>query len=101
MVAYGPRLLQAVLAAVADVHFYQLAIRLIGHTTAKWAVSCSDTHPQAFASRYACQLTGVWSPVCPQLLCYACNWFLLYTLVRTYSNSLETALSLIALAYWP
>ena len=39
--------------------------------------------------------------LCLQLLCYACNWFLLYTLVRTYSNSMETSLTLIALAYWP
>ena len=38
-VAYGPRLLQAVLVAVADAHFYRLAVRLIGEQAARWAVS--------------------------------------------------------------
>ena len=46
MVAYGPRLLQAVLVAVADAHFYRLAVQLIGEQAARWAVSCAHLpHP--------------------------------------------------------
>ena len=72
VVAYGPRLLQAVLVALADVHFHHLARRLLGDAAGRWA-----------------------------MLCYLSNWFLCYTLPRTYSNSLETCLTVIALAYWP
>ena len=72
IVAYGPRLLQAMLVAVADVHFHRLAKRLLGDAAGEWA-----------------------------MLCYLTNWFLCYTLPRTYSNSLETCLTILALAHWP
>ena len=41
LVSYGPRLLQALLVATTDVHFYRLATRLMGREAAKWAVSPS------------------------------------------------------------
>ena len=71
-VAYGPRLLQAALVAVADVHFLSMARRVVGGEAGEWA-----------------------------MLCYLCNWFLCYTLPRTYSNSLEACITILALAHWP
>ena len=69
---HAPRLLQSILIAAADVRLWLLGRRLWG------------------------EAGGWWS-----LLCYACNWFLCYTLTRTYSNSMEAALAVIAMSYWP
>ena len=69
---HSPRLLQSLLVAAADVRLYQLGKRVWG------------------------EAGGWWS-----LLCYECNWFLCYTLTRTYSNSLEAAWAVIAMSYWP
>ena len=69
---HSPRLLQSLLVAAADVRLYALAARLWGEPAARWA-----------------------------LLCYECNWFLCYAMTRTYSNSMEAALAVIAMSYWP
>ncbi|EQC29704.1 hypothetical protein SDRG_12704 [Saprolegnia diclina VS20] len=71
-VAYAPRLLQGLIAAVGDVFLYKLAFVYVGETAAKWALFS--------------QLT---------------SWFAFYTLVRTYSNSIEAVCTTVALAYWP
>ncbi|OQR87527.1 GPI mannosyltransferase [Achlya hypogyna] len=71
-VAYGPRLLQGLLAAVGDVFLYKLAFRYLGEGAARWALFS--------------QLT---------------SWFAFYTLVRTYSNSVEAVCTTVALAFWP
>lgn len=37
----------------------------------------------------------------PQYLLTLSNWFMFYTMTRTYSNSLETVLTVCTLYYWP
>ena len=69
---HSPRLLQSALVAAADVRLWLLGKRLWGEAGGRWP-----------------------------LLCYECNWFLCYTLTRTYSNSMEAALDVIAMSYWP
>ncbi|OQR88481.1 GPI mannosyltransferase [Thraustotheca clavata] len=71
-VAYAPRLLQGVLAAIGDIFLYKLAYMYLDERAAKWAL-------------YS-QLT---------------SWFSCYTLVRTYSNSIEAIITTMALSYWP
>lgn len=68
---HSPRLLQSTLIAAADLRLYQLGRRLWGEESGWWS-----------------------------LVCYECNWFLCYTLTRTYSNSMEAALAVIAMSYW-
>ncbi|KAK3021164.1 hypothetical protein RJ639_045876 [Escallonia herrerae] len=68
----APRLLQSIFSAFGDLYFYKLCKVLFGDQIAQWAL---------FA-----QLT---------------NWFMLYCITRTLSNSLETVLTLVGLYYWP
>ncbi|KAK9824054.1 hypothetical protein WJX72_007382 [[Myrmecia] bisecta] len=70
-VANAPRLLQAPLAACADVYVYSLTRELFGAAVARWALAC-------------------------QVL----SWFTFYCLVRTFSNSLEAILTIAALYHW-
>lgn len=72
MIAYGPRIISAVFAAVGDLATYKLGARLGGINLGITALAC-----QIF------------------------NWFYFYTCVRTYSNSIECVLTTCALAYWP
>ncbi|TTD92248.1 GPI mannosyltransferase 3 [Bagarius yarrelli] len=67
-----PRVLQALLAALADVKLYQIARRCENPDAAKWT--------------YFCQL---------------CSWFTWYCSTRTLTNSMETTLSVLALSYYP
>ena len=69
---HSPHLLQSALVAAADVRLWLLSRRVWGEESGWWA-----------------------------LVCYECNWFLCYTLTRTYSNSMEAALAVIAMSYWP
>lgn len=73
-VVAAPRALQAVIAAAGDWYTYRLAERLLGQSTtgAKWALA-------------AAVFSGA-------------NW---YISARTFSNSLETTLTAVALTYWP
>ncbi|KAH6794413.1 Alg9-like mannosyltransferase family [Perilla frutescens var. hirtella] len=68
----SPRLLQSMFAAICDLYIYKFSRVLFGGNVAKWAL---------FA-----QLT---------------NWFLFFCMPRTFSNSLETVLTLVSLYYWP
>ncbi|NWZ21870.1 PIGB mannosyltransferase, partial [Asarcornis scutulata] len=67
-----PRLVQAVLAAFADVKLYLLVRHLENAETAKYV--------------YFCQL---------------CSWFTWYSCTRTLTNTMETLLTIFALYYYP
>lgn len=68
-----PKVFGGVVAAVADVHVYRFALRILGsEMIARWALLLS--------------VTSAW------------NWFMA---TRSFSNSLEAALTAVALAYWP
>ncbi|XP_060780195.1 GPI mannosyltransferase 3 isoform X1 [Neoarius graeffei] len=67
-----PRLLQALLSALADVKLYEI--------TRKWE------NPEAAKWTYFCQL---------------CSWFTWYCSTRTLTNTMETTLSVLALSYYP
>ncbi|SPQ93664.1 unnamed protein product (mitochondrion) [Plasmodiophora brassicae] len=67
-----PRLVQAAIATIGDVFLYKLANRWFGSRVATLS-----------------------------LFCQLVNWFYFYCIVRTFSNSVETILTLIALFYWP
>eukprot|EP00744_Colponema_vietnamica_P006613 GILI01009585.1.p1 GENE.GILI01009585.1~~GILI01009585.1.p1 ORF type:complete len:544 (-),score=100.96 GILI01009585.1:316-1788(-) len=71
LVAYSPRLVQGFLAAVGDFYVYKLARHLFGPKVAPYALFC-------------------------QVVC----WFNFYCLVRTYSNSVEAVLTIVAVYYW-
>jgi phosphatidylinositol glycan class B len=68
----APYIMQSYLAALSDYFCILLADRLFGYTVAKWTM-------------FAIQI----------------NWFNFYCLTRTYSNSFEASLTMIALYYWP
>ncbi|ETV77912.1 hypothetical protein, variant [Aphanomyces astaci] len=71
-VAYGPRILQGIVTVVTDVFLYKLA----------------RTYFDGAAAKYA-------------LLCQLASWFIFFALSRTFSNSIETCCTTIALRYWP
>ncbi|XP_048812839.1 GPI mannosyltransferase 3 [Lagopus muta] len=72
LLIWVPRLVQAVLAAFADVKLYLLVKHLENAETAKYV--------------YFCQL---------------CSWFTWYTCTRTLTNTMETLLTIFALYYYP
>ncbi|CAI5490330.1 unnamed protein product [Closterium sp. Naga37s-1] len=74
LVRHSPRFMQAAMAALADLRLYALTQRLF------------PSHPSAAAWALLCNLT--------------CG-FLLFCATRTFSNSLEASLAVIALSYWP
>ncbi|KAG0325366.1 hypothetical protein BGZ99_000732 [Dissophora globulifera] len=70
---YAPRLLQSFFAAVADFYTYRFANRLFDSpTTASWTLFLSVT-----------------------------SWWNFFCSTRTLANSLEAALTIVALYYWP
>ena len=73
VIAWGPRVAQAAIAAVGDVYTHELARR--------WFRSAS-------AARYAA-------------FCSLACWFNFFCGVRTFSNCLEAVLTAAALAHWP
>ncbi|TPX62035.1 hypothetical protein SpCBS45565_g07106 [Spizellomyces sp. 'palustris'] len=68
----APRLVQAGFAAVGDIYTYLLAYKLFGHGAAKWALICSIL-----------------------------SWYTFFCGIRTFSNSMESVLTVAALYYWP
>ncbi|KAJ3258885.1 glycosylphosphatidylinositol anchor biosynthesis [Chytriomyces hyalinus] len=68
----APKLVQAVFAAVGDVYTFMLAQKLYGKGPSKWAL---------FASLV--------------------SFFNFFCGVRTFSNSIETSLTAVAMYYWP
>ena len=73
VVAHLPRVLQAMLAAVGDLYVY------------KWSLKLFRSKPIAF-----------WS-----LFCSCVSFFNFFCITRTFSNSAETVLTIVALYYWP
>jgi phosphatidylinositol glycan class B len=71
-VAWGPRLLQAGAAGLGDLYVYRLGVRVFGERAGRWALACSLT-----------------------------SWFNFYCITRTFSNSLEAVLTVVALSLWP
>ncbi|ELU03730.1 hypothetical protein CAPTEDRAFT_107850 [Capitella teleta] len=67
-----PLLIQAVFAALADVYLYKLSSKLSGVRVGRWS-----------------------------LLCQLTSWFTFYCAPRTLTNSLETALTTIAMHHFP
>ncbi|KAH7569299.1 hypothetical protein JRO89_XS06G0140200 [Xanthoceras sorbifolium] len=68
----APRLLQSIFSAVGDLYLYKLSNALFNDRVAKWA-----------------------------LVCQLANWFMFFCFNRTFSNCLETVLTLVGLYYWP
>ncbi|MCO5591543.1 hypothetical protein L7F22_045529 [Adiantum nelumboides] len=71
LVMKAPRLLQALFAAAGDLYLFRLTKLHWGDYAAQWAIFCQ-----------------------------LCNWFTFFCMVRTFSNCLETVLTLAALYYW-
>lgn len=67
-----PRILQALLAALADVKFYLLVRTLEEQDVAKW-----------------------------MFFCHLCSWFTWFCCTRTLSNSVEASVTCLALFYFP
>ncbi|KAK2920225.1 GPI mannosyltransferase 3 [Channa argus] len=67
-----PRIIQALLAAFADVKFFFLIKTLDTHDVAKWT-----------------------------FFCHLCSWFTWYCCTRTLTNSMETTITCLALFYFP
>ncbi|ORY78028.1 Alg9-like mannosyltransferase family-domain-containing protein [Leucosporidium creatinivorum] len=72
LLTLAPRLVQAVIAAATDLAVKRLATRLIGRRYGNAAIFCSNT-----------------------------SFFNFHASTRTFSNSMETALTTLALAWWP
>ncbi|XP_010453614.1 PREDICTED: GPI mannosyltransferase 3 isoform X1 [Camelina sativa] len=68
----APRLMQSVFSAIGDLYLYKLADALYGKNVASWS-----------------------------LFCQMANWFIFFCLNRTFSNCLETVLTIMGLYYWP
>ncbi|GAB4845153.1 Mannosyltransferase aptg1 [Ancistrocladus abbreviatus] len=68
----SPRLLQSVFAAIGDLFLYKYSETIFGSQVAQWSLFS--------------QLT---------------NWFMFFCFTRTFSNSLETVLTIVSLYYWP
>ncbi|CAA7031370.1 unnamed protein product [Microthlaspi erraticum] len=68
----APRLMQSIFSAVGDLYLYKLSDALYGENVARWS-----------------------------LFCEMANWFTFFCLNRTFSNCLETVLTIISLYYWP
>ncbi|KAL0681051.1 hypothetical protein Bca4012_047898 [Brassica carinata] len=68
----APRLMQSVFSAVGDLYLYKLSDALYGENVAGWS-----------------------------LFCQMANWFMFFCMNRTFSNCLETVLTIMGLYYWP
>ncbi|KAG7609223.1 GPI mannosyltransferase [Arabidopsis suecica] len=68
----APRLMQSIFSAIGDLYLYKLSDALYGGNVATWS-----------------------------LFCQMANWFIFFCLNRTFSNCLETVLTIMGLYYWP
>lgn len=101
----APRLLQACIAASADMAVRRLAARVLGPTYANAAVhSVFCPSFSLFSLRLSARfpdLTRLIPKFPPQLFASLTSFFNFHTSTRTFSNSTETALTAWALALWP
>ncbi|EPS61240.1 hypothetical protein M569_13558, partial [Genlisea aurea] len=70
--ARAPRFLQSIFAAIGDLYLYKYSLVIFGESVANWAL---------FA-----QLS---------------NWFMFFCITRTFSNTMETVLTIVSFYYWP
>ncbi|CAN7121348.1 hypothetical protein BRARA_B00571 [Brassica rapa] len=68
----APRLMQSVFSALGDLYLYKLSDALYGKHVAAWS-----------------------------LFCQLANWFMFFCMNRTFSNCLETVLTIMGIYYWP
>ncbi|CAH8370595.1 unnamed protein product [Eruca vesicaria subsp. sativa] len=68
----APRLMQSIFSALGDLYLYKLSDALYGENVAGWS-----------------------------LFCQMANWFMFFCMNRTFSNCLETVLTIMGLYYWP
>ncbi|KAL1205964.1 Mannosyltransferase APTG1 [Cardamine amara subsp. amara] len=68
----APRLMQSIFSALGDLYLYKLSDALYGENVAAWS-----------------------------LFCQLANWFMFFCLNRTFSNCLETVLTIMGLYHWP
>ena len=91
LLLWAPRLTQAVFAALGDFYTWRLATKLYGEgCTASSAAVCTRFCVGAMCGT---NLSQVWMT--------ALNPWQWYCSVRTFSNSLETTLTIAALNQWP
>ncbi|XP_042472701.1 mannosyltransferase APTG1 [Zingiber officinale] len=69
--AKAPRLFQSLFASIGDLYMYKLSKMIFDEQVAKWALFSQFT-----------------------------NWFMFFCITRTFSNSLETMLTLMGIFYW-
>ena len=72
LIAYTPRVVQGVIAGVGDYYTHRLGLKLFGPKAASWTLFCSIF-----------------------------SWFHFFCSVRTFSNSIESVLTVISLCHWP
>ncbi|SCV70356.1 BQ2448_1750 [Microbotryum intermedium] len=94
----APRLVQAAFAATTDIAVMRIADRLIGEQYGPAAVSLCFL-PSSFSLAPA--LTQSQFPPPAQLFCSLTSFFNFHTSTRTFSNSMETSLTTMAIALWP
>lgn len=100
LVAKGPQLLQACFAALADVSVHRMSSIIHGPSVAR---SVAEWKVQFESSVRIFQVYGydiVHMPFRWTLACQLASWFNGYCLVRTYSNSIEAALTALGMAYF-
>ncbi|CAG7891656.1 unnamed protein product [Brassica rapa] len=68
----APRVMQSLFSALGDLYLYKLSDALYGENVATWS-----------------------------LFCQLANWFMFFCMNRTFSNCLETVLTIMGLYYWP
>ncbi|KAF2564438.1 hypothetical protein F2Q70_00014324, partial [Brassica cretica] len=85
----APRLMQSVFSAVGDLYLYKLSDALYGENVATWSVS--------FLCNLLCQMLISLGT----LFCQMANWFTFFCMNRTFSNCLETVLTIMGIYYWP
>ncbi|SGY14818.1 BQ5605_C013g07112 [Microbotryum silenes-dioicae] len=95
----APRLVQAVFAAATDIAVMRIADRVLGEQYGLAAVSLCSGVPSRFSQ--APVLTQPHIPRTVQLFCSLGSFFNFHTSTRTFSNSMETALTTLAIALWP
>ena len=98
VVAHGPRVLQSILAAVGDRYVYHWSLKLFGgrQNAANGDAGSGGAGSGSAGSSGSGASAAQWS-----LFCTLISFFNFFCITRTFSNSAETVLTVIALYYWP
>ncbi len=73
LVAFIPRIIQGIIAGIGDAYIYLYALKIFNNPDIAYLA----------------------------LFCSIFSWFHFYCLIRTFSNSIETVLTIVSLYYWP